>query len=233
MVDFHTHILSGMDDGSQSIEESVQMLEQMREQGIRAVAATPHFDMRQETLEHFLMRRENALEELKRANTTDITILPGAEVLYCGVSLHRYENLEQACIGTSRYLLIETLYPEWTKEFQSDLECLMIERNIIPVLAHVDRYYHIRKNRSIIRNLSQEGVVLQVNAGALLHKKRSHLAWKILKKETVGLIGSDCHNISVRPPNLADAAEKMKKVLGTEKTSQFFMRANTMLQESI
>ena len=113
------------------------------------------------------------------------------------------------------------------------MEYLMIERNIIPVLAHVERYYYIRKNRSIIRNLSQEGVVLQVNAETLLNKKTSRRVWKILKKETVGLIGSDCHNLSVRSPNLADAAEKMKKVLGTEKTSQFFIRANTMLQESV
>lgn len=233
MVDFHTHILPGMDDGSQSIEESVQMLEQMKQQGTKAVAATSHFDMRQETLAHFLTRRQRAMEELQKADTSGITILPGAEVLYCGVALHTYENLEQACIGKSRYLLVETLFPQWTKEFQTDLEYLMIERNIIPILAHIERYYFVGKNRSIIRELSQEGAVLQMNAGALLNKKMSRRAWKILRKETVSIIGSDCHNLSVRPPNLGEALERIEKVLGTEKVSWFTMRANTMLKESL
>lgn len=233
MVDFHTHILPGMDDGSQSVEESVRMLEQMKQQGIDAVAATSHFDMRQETLEHFLMRRQRAMEELQKADTTGITILPGAEVLYCGVALHTYENLEQACIGKSRYLLVETLFPQWTKNFQSDLEYLMIERNIIPILAHIERYYFVGKNRFIMRELSTEGAVLQMNAEALLHKQMSRRAWKILRKEAVSIIGSDCHNLSVRPPNLGEAMERIEKVLGTEAASRLATRANTMLEGSL
>ncbi len=232
MVDFHTHILPKMDDGSQSVEESVHMLEEIKNQGICAVAATPHFDMQQESIDCFLMRRQQAMEELQAADCSGVTILPGAEVLYCGVPLHSYENLEQLCIGKSRYMLIETLFPQWTKEFQNDLEFLMLERNIIPILAHVERYY-TSKNRTIIRELSKAGVVLQMNAEVLLDKKMSRKAWKLLRKETVSLLGSDCHNLTYRPPNLGKAVEQLTNVLGDDVAAWFSKCAETMFKQSL
>ena len=179
MVDFHSHILPAMDDGSESVEQSVEMLAAMQAQGVDTVVATPHFDMRQENPEQFLARRQESLEKLQGESLPDIRLIPGAEVLYCGVPLYRYENLDKVCIGDTRYLLIETLFPVWTEEFRQDLQYLMMERNIVPILAHIERYYFIRKNRSMIRDLRREGALLQMNAEAFLHPKTRRRALKI------------------------------------------------------
>lgn len=232
MIDFHTHILPEMDDGSRGTEESVQMLKMMQQQGIDTVVATPHFDMRQESPQEFLRRRQTAYEQLSRANDTGVSVICGAEVLYCGISLRMYEGLESLCIGNGRYLLTETLFPEWNKEFRDDLVYLMMERNIIPILAHIERYYFIGKNRRFIHELAAEGAVLQMNAEAFLMRKTARKAWKILRKEPVGLIASDCHGTAVRPPNLGEAAERMTEVLGTEVVSHLRERADGILHES-
>ena len=221
MIDFHTHLLPGIDDGSQSVEETKAILQAMYAQGVTAVVATPHFDMRRESVESFLKRRERALEQVSGLGITTPVVIPGAEVLYCGVPLYQCEQLEKLCIGSSRYLLIETLYNDWTEEFQNDLHRLMLEKNITPVLAHIERYYFLGKNRKKIRSLNQNGVLLQMNAEAFLYKKMQRSAYKILKKEAVSVLGSDCHNMTRRPPNLGEAVEVIKNRFGEEVLERF------------
>lgn len=233
MVDFHTHILPFMDDGSKSVEESVKMLKQMQEQGVKVAVATSHFDMRREGPMEFLARREKAMQALADVVPKGICIVPGAEVLYCGVPLHSIENLEQLCIGSSRYLLIESMIPDWTEEFQYDLQYLMMQRNITPVLAHIERYYYIGKNRKMIHRLSNEGAVLQMNADAFLKPQMSRKAFKILRKEFVRLLGSDCHNTTSRQPNLKQAAEKIVDIAGQEKIDMMMAYANRILSDSV
>lgn len=233
MVDFHTHILPFMDDGSQSVEESAEMLLQMQKQGIKVVVATSHFDMRRESLIEFLARREKAMQALAKVVPEGICIVPGAEVLYCGVAVHSIENLEQLCIGNSRHLLIESMVPDWMEEFRYDLQYLMMQQNITPVLAHIERYYYIGKNRKMIHRLSNDGAVLQMNANAFLKPQMSRKAFKILRKENVRLLGSDCHNTTSRQPNLKRAAERIAEVAGQEKIDRMMAYANKILLDSV
>lgn len=233
MVDFHTHILPSMDDGSQSVQESAQMLTQMKKQGIKVVVATSHFDMRRESPQEFLARRQKAMASLAEVIPEGICIVPGAEVLYCGVPLHSIENLERLCIGNSRHLLIESMVPDWMEEFHYDLQYLMMQRNITPVLAHIERYYHIGKNRKMIHRISNEGAILQMNAEAFLKPQMSRKAFKILRKEIVRLLGSDCHNTTSRQPNLKQAAEKIADIAGQEKIDMMMVYANKILSDSV
>ena len=233
MVDFHSHILPAMDDGSESVEQSLQMLAAMQAQGIDTVVATPHFDMRQEKPEQFLARRRESFKKLQKEAPSNIWVIPGAEVLYCGVPLHRCEDLDKVCIGDTRYLLIETLSPAWTEEFCLDLQYLMMERNIIPILAHIERYYFIGKNRSLIRALRRDGVLLQMNAEAFLHPKMRRRAMKIFKKESVHIRGSDCHNLTQRPPNLGQAVALMQRQMGGEILDWFAKQAETILGDCL
>lgn len=233
MVDFHSHILPAMDDGSESVEQSLQMLAAMQAQGIDTVVATPHFDMSREKTEQFLARRQESFEKLQKESNLKIRVIPGAEVLYCGVPLHRCEDLDKVCIGNTRYLLIETLFSEWTEEFRLDLQYLMMERNIIPILAHIERYYFIGKNRNLIRALRRDGVLLQMNAEAFLHPKMRRRAMKIFKKESVHILGSDCHNLTQRPPNLGQAVALMQRQMGGEILDWFAKQAETILGDCL
>lgn len=232
MIDVHTHILPQMDDGSKSVEQSVQMLDAMQAQGVRMVAATPHFDMRKEGIDDFLMRRREAYDRLDAVRTEDHPkIVPGAEVLYCGVSLSRMEKVEKLCIGDGNYMLVETLMMQWDDFFEECLYQLLAEQNITPVLAHIDRYLPYRKNREILYRLKSRGVLMQVNAGFFLRRLSRGRALRLLKNGMVHVIGSDCHDTVRRPPNLGDAGAVIEKHLGRQYTKRLTRQAEHILMK--
>lgn len=232
MIDVHTHILPQMDDGSKSAEQSVQMLNAMQAQGVRLLAATPHFDMRKENIDKFLARRSKAFERLNAARTEDDPkIIPGAEVLYCGVSLSRMEKVEKLCIGDGNYMLVETLTMQWDDFFEDCLYQLLAEQNITPIVAHIDRYLPYRKNRAILHRLKNRGVLMQVNAGFFLRRLSRGRALRLLKNGMIHVIGSDCHDMVRRPPNLGAAGAVIEKHLGKQYTMQLTRQAEHVLMK--
>ena len=107
MIDFHSHILPGMDDGSKNIEESLALLRMLAEQGVKKVVATPHFYANDESVEKFLARRQQSYESLRAALPAGMPeILLGAEVRYYqGIS--RLKELKELCVQGSNLLLLE------------------------------------------------------------------------------------------------------------------------------
>ena len=231
MVDFHSHILPQVDDGSQSVEQTYAMLEKLREQGVRAVAATPHFDIRNESIDEFLFRRQQALDSLKRPEDALPRLMLGAEVLYCGASLHQIEGLDKLCLGNSRYLLIEPATEQLGTAYYTDMLRLMSECNITPILAHIERYYK-GKNRQVIHELRREGAVLQMNAEAFSGWGKGK-AIKLMKKERVQILGTDCHNLSFRPPNLTIAMEYIQKSRNQEISARMATWEDKILSECL
>ncbi len=214
MIDFHTHILPGVDDGSDGVEQSVEMLEKMLEQGIHTIVATPHFDLRQENIESFLKRRAESCEKLKDKIPPEIQMVLGAEVLYCGIPLHRTKDVDLLCIGDTRYILIETLTTEWDDTFKEDMELLISKHGIIPILAHVERYSAGRRTHKILRGLHKKGAVLQMNTELFLHEKTFKKALRFFRKEDIQLIASDCHDLEYREPNLGKAMAFLEEKAG-------------------
>ncbi len=231
MIDIHAHILPGMDDGSKSVEESIEMLTEMKQQGVKAVVATPHFDMRRESIDDFLERREKSFRKLLEG-TRELElpqVLLGAEVLYCGVGLSRIEEIEKLCLGNGRCLLVETLKAEWDDAFATDMLKLLAEQNITPVLAHVERVCHSRRSRKTLYSLQQQGVMAQCNAEFFLSWRSSRRAIKMLKEKRIQLLGSDCHNMRGRKPNLANAIETIQKKLGSRIVEKVTARTEKIL----
>ncbi len=231
MIDLHAHILPKMDDGSASVEESIEMLTRMRKTGITTVVATPHFDMRKDTIEHFLRKREKTYQELMKATAgLDVpNILLGAEVLYCGVGLSQIEDIEKLCLGHGRYLLVETLKGIWDATFALDMRKLMAEQNITPVLAHVERYVGARKNKKMLVTLLSEGIMMQTNASTFLRRGSCRRALKMLQEKKIHLLGSDCHNMTMRRPNLAGAVEVIRKRLDESYVEKLTKRAERVV----
>lgn len=232
MIDVHTHILPQMDDGSKSTEQTVQMLNAMQAQDVRAVAATPHFDMRKEDIDRFLTRRSEACERLDAVRIKDYPkIVPGAEVLYCGVSLSRMEKVEKLCIGDGSYMLVETLTMQWDDFFEDCLYQLLAEQNITPIVAHIDRYLSYRKNREILYRLKNRGVLMQANASFFLRRLSRGRALRLLKNGMIHVIGSDCHDTVRRPPNLGAACAVIEKHLGRQYTKRLTRQAEQVLMK--
>lgn len=214
MVDIHAHILPRMDDGSKSMAQTFEMLDCMRQQGVETVVATSHFDMRNESIDKYLKRREKAYRAVEEQGEVYPQIILGAEVLYCGIGLSRIEGIEKLCIGDSRYLLVETWGGRWKESFAVHMQHLMLEQDITPVLAHIERYAYNRKNRKILQQLRRDGVVTQVNAEFFVTRRTRKRALHWLKDGMIDVIGSDSHNVFSRKPNLEEAAKVIAEYAG-------------------
>ena len=121
-IDFHSHILPGIDDGSRNIEESVALLDMMAEDGVDIVCATPHYYSHEISIDKFVERRNNAYERLKpHLKDNHPKILLGAEVLY-NHSLVQCDDLSKLCLQGTDYLLWEMPYSKINQDIISDTE---------------------------------------------------------------------------------------------------------------
>ena len=217
LLDAHSHILPGMDDGSQSAEESLQLLRRLVDQGVRAVCMTPHFYPWKEAPDFFLRRREKSIRTLlaKIRNLDDMPeIYFGAEVAFFqGIS--GVEEMEQLCIGQSRILLVEMPFAKWTKRMIDELYTLKEYRDITPMIAHVDRYLDYG-NEEIAEEMAQRGILIQANQSFFLKRFGLRKPMGMMKKGMIHFIGSDCHNLHSRRPDLDEAAARICKKCGDE-----------------
>ncbi len=219
MIDWHSHILPAMDDGSRCIEESIEMLNLLVEQGVSCVIATPHFLANEESVESFLQRRRASYDTLMQAvNSNHPTVLCGAEVkYYAGIS--KMENLKALTIEGTNILLLEMPMIKWTEYTIKELIELSRMRGLTVVLAHIERYLSLQEKGTFER-LSENGLLMQTNASFYVGFFNKHKALRLLEEGIVQFIGSDCHNLTSRAPNLTPAYELIEKKLGEHFVSQ-------------
>ena len=216
VVDFHSHILPNVDDGSASVEESISLLQMEKQQGVDLVVATPHFYAQHDTPEKFLRRRARA-EEVLREEMSRYSDLPeikiGAEVyFYRGIS--DSDAITELTIDSKRCILIEMPVSPWTDSMYRELEDLYVKRGLTPIIAHVDRYLGRFRTFGIPKRLSELPVLVQANAEFFLNQSTSAMAMRMLKRDQIHLLGTDCHNLGSRKPNLGEAVELINRRLG-------------------
>ena len=219
MIDWHTHILPGMDDGSRDVAESVSMVNMQVAQGVSTVIATPHFYANDESVDAFLARRKGALESLKAELPENApTIKLGAEVRYYqGIS--RMEDLKALRIEGTKLLLLEMPMSSWTESLIRDLVEMSGKGSTQIVLAHVERYLNLQK-QSVWDRISESGILMQANASFFTSVGTKRKAFSLLKKGGIHFVGSDCHNMTLRSPQIGKAFEMIRKKLGDDYISQ-------------
>ncbi len=217
MIDIHTHILPRMDDGSKSVEMSLEMLRLQKAQGVDTIVLTPHCYRNQEHLESFLSRREKSYKTLCNAVKQQQEDLPhlilGAEVAWVP-NLPEWKELHEICIGNSSYMLVELPFHPWSDHMIGQLYNLM-EQGITPVFAHLERY--LDQKPEYIREIIGMGTPIQVSCEPLKHFWSRRPELQMLKRNEAHILASDCHNLTTRPPNLKDGFEAVQRLLGKEK----------------
>lgn len=216
-ADFHSHILPGVDDGSCSIEESLAMLRTEAEHGVSHVVATPHFYANHDTPERFLKRRAEAWSKLQAAmpNESELPkIILGAEV-YFFPGISNSEALPQLTIGDKSFIMIEMPAIPWTQSMYQELKGIYEKTGITPIIAHIDRYISPFRHHEILKRLEQMPVLVQANGSFFLRPSTASMAMRMLKENQIQFLGSDCHNMSDRKPNLGNVVQKIEKRLGT------------------
>ncbi|MBQ6421826.1 MAG: capsular polysaccharide biosynthesis protein [Clostridia bacterium] len=201
-IDFHCHILPGIDDGSKNPDMTREMLNVSRRQGIGTVVATPHFYADSMRISGFLERRKAAYEAtLPLAEAAGIRIIPGAEVAFFpGIS--RAEGIDRLTIGDTGMMLIEMPFRAWSGRDLDEVERILQDMEVC--IAHLERFYQFQTDKGIIPALLEMPVCVQVNAECLLDRRTRKIPLKLFKNGQAHLLGSDCHNLESRPQNLAE-----------------------------
>ena len=191
LVDFHAHILPGMDHGCDDVATSLGQLKMAAEQKIDLVIATSHFYPYMENVEDFLSRREHAWKKLKtKKKKAYPEIKLGAEVLLCS-NIDKMKGIEDLCIENSNVLLIEMPFMrKWDTKLIETVVRLRDEKGLEIILAHAERY-----PAKEMEKLLEKGFQIQLNVSSIAKLFPSYFVRKSMKRHCVAALGSDIHGL--------------------------------------
>ena len=221
MTEYHCHILPGIDDGSDSVDTSLKMVEMMKAQGVERICATPHFYAhREKSIEDYLQKRQAAFDSIKDSMVIQDVHL-GAEIaIEHGVS--ELPGIEKLAIEGTRIILLELPYRAYEKWMSEEIYNIAAEYKLKVMLAHVHRYLPYYSKDEIETILSSKSI-LQINNEAFTSWKEKRLAKKVMAEHTHFAFGSDAHNMSDRKPNW-DLLQKKIKSADIEVSNSMFDR---------
>ncbi len=225
LIDFHTHILPKIDDGSGSSDESVKMLGEEIFQGVDRVVLTPHFYAEKDDSSYF-DRRSGSFDRLMKviAGTPaeDMEFRLGAEVCYFP-DMREATVLDKLCMadpkkgGTTNIMLVEMPFTQWDASVVRDIQALIEKRKYRVIIAHVERYSRFQKDKSFWNDIFDLPVIAQFNAeafcGGFFDRKRN---LSLLDSMDHVILGSDCHNTKNRRPNMSEGRDKILQYRGRD-----------------
>ena len=220
IIDFHSHILPGIDDGSRDLDTSMAMLEQIRAQQTDIMIATPHFCATQDRIDTFLQLRQQAYDALCKATAergwTDYPqILTGSEVAFFN-GISRSEEICRLTIEGTDLLLLEMPFVPWNEHIIEEVSGLIQNRHLRIMIAHLDRFIRMPGNKKYICQLLELPVYVQLNAECLTNWRYRHFFLKMLEEGTAHVLGSDCHGAHHRVPNLKAGRDMIQKKKGIQ-----------------
>lgn len=220
IIDFHSHILPGIDDGSRDLDTSMAMLEQIRAQQTDILIATPHFYATQDRIDTFLQHRQQAYDAFCKAiagrGWTDYPqILTGSEVAFFN-GISRSEEICRLTIEGTDLLLLEMPFALWNEHIIEEVSNLIQDRHLRILIAHLDRFIRMPGNKKYIRQLLELPVYVQLNAECLTDWRHRHIFLKMLEEGTAHVLGSDCHGAHHRVPNLKAGRDMIQKKKGIQ-----------------
>ena len=140
--------------------------------------------------------------------------------------------MSELTIDRKRYILIEMMQPPWPERVYRELENIWVKQNLVPVIAHIDRYIAPFHTYGIPESLEQLPVKVQANASFFLDRVTRRMAFRMLRCGRIHLLGSDCHDLTRRPPNLGDAAALIRKKFGPDMISWINSHEEEVLESS-
>lgn len=219
-IDFHSHILPGIDDGSRSVEESLKILDQMAADGVNIVVASPHFYCTKTSIHRFLDKRNAAYNKLREAMKPEHPrIVLGAEVLY-NPALVGKDALERLAMSgqdfcKTNYMLLEMPYDKITDRIIEDVDRMANDLDVKIIIAHVERYLNFTSFKSV-SELMQLNVLGQINCQSLTHMRSRGDCFKLIKHGYVHLLGTDTHRIDRGDAKLGEGIEILEKKFGSK-----------------
>lgn len=215
--DMHSHILPEMDDGSKSVELSLEIIDKLRAQNVKNICFTPHYYTNEESMRNFLSRRDESINKLLPNLPDDINVCIGAEV-YVTDYLFNNKDLSEICYGDSKYILCEfsfsSHFSERTMEYFYKLKG---NYGLKPVLTHIERYEHLMADEGLVEDLCDEDIIIQTNVGAFKGFSQKRRLLKYIKRGYIDIVGTDCHSLTRgNPDEYSSTIELIRNKCGQE-----------------
>ena len=221
MIDIHSHILYGIDDGAKTLEESMAILKQMHDLGFTKIIATPHYMENTEYVADNKKKKEivSELKEKLKKENIDLELYLGNEVYIFEDIIEKVREQAIFTLNQTNYLLLEIPLLE---HMHADLDILfeLISNGVHIVLAHPERYVIFQKNPELIDKYTDMGILLQGNYESFngkYGKKCEKLAKQLLKQHRYFTISSDVHKeTSSFFKNFPKIQKKLLKLVDTD-----------------
>ncbi|ELK47519.1 CpsB/CapC family capsule biosynthesis tyrosine phosphatase [Halobacillus sp. BAB-2008] len=232
MIDIHSHILPGVDDGAQTIEESLLMGKAAVEDGIHTIVATPHH--KNGSYENYKNDITIQVAELKRqfdSHGIDLEILPGQENRIHGEFIDGINNDEILALNHTRYVFVEfpsSQVPRYASQMLFDIQV----EGFVPVIVHPERNKRILEDPDLLYNFVEKGAFAQVTAASLcgfFGKKIKKFSHQLIDANLVQLVANDAHNTKNRGFCLRQAYQEISKEHGSIVTNEFLNNAEYII----
>jgi protein-tyrosine phosphatase len=213
VIDLHTHILPGIDDGARTLEDALDMARAFVGEGVTAVAATPHVRDDFPTSAEVMLQAVPSLQRVLDQEGIPLIVLPGAEVAVEWIARLDDTELRRLTLAESgRYLLVETPYHGWPAAVVEQLLRLRTA-GFTPVLAHPERNPVIQATPSLLAPLVDGGTLVQVTAASLDGRlgRASHVTGhRLVAAGLAHLLASDAHAAHVRAAGMLSAVDALR-----------------------
>lgn len=227
MIDIHSHILPGLDDGPADMETALIMCRMAARDGIKVIAATPHVlnDVFAPEKD-LIIRTTDELNNAVRKEGIPLTIVPGSEH---HLTHDIIERIDQKLVLTyadrGNYILIEPSFLSPHPRFREIIFDIML-RNLVPVIAHVERLPYFFNQYELMEDLVRQGALLQVTSGSILGKfgtQADVFSNELIRRKLVAAVSSDAHGTQSRRPLLSKAFKKVEQDFGEETARHLFV----------
>ena len=210
MIDLHSHILPELDDGSQSLQESLAMARMAVNSGVTAMAATPHC-ADSGALEVY--EAWNLLRRALKENGIPLKLFPGMEIYGTEDTLQLLKDGKLFTLNGSRYPLVEFSFHS-DGERETRILHSLCKTGLRPIVAHPERYYYVQYDPEFLNRWHRMGCLMQVNRGSLLGRFGSRiqmLAEELVSRNFAAVVASDAHSPRVRTPWMTDVRDLLAR----------------------
>lgn len=233
MVDIHCHILPGIDDGAENIEETIQMAKEAVSEGIHTIIATPHHKNGQYDNEKTsILEKVSDLNKLLASEAIPLTILPGQEIRLYGEVLDDYHSGGKILpLAETSYLMIEFSsghVPRYAKQLLYELQT----EGFTPIIVHPERNQEIIENPDLLYRFVNNGALSQITAGSLcgqFGKKIKKFSEQLIEANLTHFVASDAHNVRNRNFKMTEAMAEVEKKYGMDMVHYFNENAELLI----
>lgn len=232
-IDFHTHILPGIDDGAKNVSESLEMLKIAKKNGAEEIILTPHYKF-ETSIDEFCELRDKQFAHLNNAMHKSGDEFPkirlGAEV-YINTTLSELPDLNKLCISGTNLLLLELPYATWNKWHYNEVYNIVNGHDIVPVMAHIERYISSPKNIARLVPFASVGAHFQINTDSFMSFFGKRVVRELAARGYISAIGSDCHNLTNRSPDITKSLKTLAKKFGEPFVDYLYQKSYNLLNK--